>query len=754
MKKLAIHLVFASLIAVLTPMALEAKHIIGGVFTYKCLGDGAPGFRKYRFTMKVYRDCFGGGAAFDTPAQFAIFRGTSAGSIMVASLQVDFSDYNKLEPDTPRCVAQIPNVCVEEATYTFDRDLQISQTESYFVVYQRCCRNETIKNIFTPGDIGATFMVELTPNAQALCNNSPEFNNFPPIIICNNVPLEFDHSATDPDGDQLFYSFCPPLLGGGNILTAPDVFSCDGAIPSPPCGPPFSTATFIGPDYTVTNPMGGSPLISIDPQTGIITGTPNQVGQYVVGVCVREFRNGVLLSTVQREFQFNVADCSPTVLAIIDTATLLQGQYNIISCGSKKVRIGNKSFQKSNIDYFLWEFDMGMGNVFKDSTNWEFLNITFPDTGVYKGRLLLNPGETCGDTAQLNVLIYPQVTADFAYDYDTCVAGPVIFTDKSFGDGIVEKWNWNFGVPNATSTDKDPQYTYGIPGNHPVTLRVTDRNKCADDTTQVIQYFPVPPLIILEPDAYAGCVPQEIFFNNLSVPIDETYNIQWDFGDGSTQLGPVSPKHLYTEPGVFDVSVKITSPLGCYTEAAFPNLIRMEPSPTAGFTCDPMEGLTNLNSTVQFIDQSQDANRWNWTFDRFGTSTETNPAFTFPDTGLMRVRLIVTHPRGCKDSLTKFLDIRPEIRWYMPNAFTPNGDAKNEGFQGKGFLFGATNFRMSIWNRWGEMVYETSNPDDAWDGREQKTGKMSPAGVYVYLVSFRGPRGEPFEFKGFATLIL
>lgn len=740
--------------SIMWPVLLSAKHIIGGTITYECLGEVSPGVRQYRFTMKVYRDCLGGGAEFDNPAEFAIYRGTTNNNSLIESFQINISGFTTLIPDTPNCVQNIPSVCVEEATYVFTRSLSVLQSESYFIVYQRCCRNESISNLISPGDLGATYMIELTAAAQQVCNNSPVFINFPPIIICSNVPLEFDHAATDADGDQLLYSFCPPLLGGGSILNTPGLFSCEGAVPTPPCGPPFDNAPFVPPTYSSGNPMGGNPQIKINGNSGLITGTPVLLGQFVVAVCVREFRNGVLLSTVQREFQFNVADCSPSVLAVIDTAVFTGGAYEINACGNKTVNIDNGSFDKNKISFFEWRFDLN-GTIFSNSeeSSWNVLNITFPDTGRYTGYLFLNPGDVCGDTAKIIVNVFPPVHADFSYDYDTCVAGPVVFTDKSSGDGIIEDWNWRFGVPGGVSSEVNPEYLYPIPGNHPVRLLVTDRNNCQDDTTQVINWFPVPPLIIIRPDAYAGCAPADIFFDNLSTPIDASYLIEWDFGDGNSLTNVISPTHTYTTPGTYDVRVSITSPIGCNISDFFNNLIRIEPSPTANFTFDPLLGLTNLNSTVQFTDLSIDANRWNWQFDRFGITNEQNPSFNFPDTGLMQIRLIVTHPEGCKDSMIQTLDIRPEIRWFMPNAFTPNGDSNNEEFLGKGFMFGATNFQMTIWNRWGELVYETSSPTDAWNGRQKNAGEMSPAGVYVYLVTFTGPRGEPYELRGFATLI-
>jgi gliding motility-associated-like protein len=737
------------------PTLLAARHIIGGDITYVCLGNDGPNTKRYRFTMKIYRDCDGNGAQLDNAAEIAIYRGSYTSNSFYQNFNTPLLSSVRLIPDTPQCVQNVPDVCVQEGIYEFERSLPISTNQSYFIVYQRCCRNQSITNIVNPGDIGATYMVEITPEAQTLCNNSPVFKNFPPIIICNNFPLEFDHSALDSDGDLLVYSFCSPFAGGGPIVQQPDLFSCFGAKPTPPCAPPFDNVPFAVPTYTPGNPMGGSPQITINPVTGFISGTPHLLGQFVVGVCVQEYRNGQLLSTVKREFQFNVTNCTPNVFASISTDSITvpsPKQFVVKSCGEYDVFFENLSGLRSKIDYFRWEFNIN-GVPIVDTDNWSTA-VTFPDTGTYHGKLSLNPGNPCGDSAFITVRVFPEVKADFTFDYDTCVAGPVVFTDHSSGEGIVSQWKWNFGIPGTGSTEQNPTFLYPFPGNHPVNLRATDGNQCSDDTTQIVQWYPVPPLIIVEPSSYLGCAPATIIFNNLSTPIDSTYDIVWDFGDGRDTSGVISPGHLYTEEGVYDVRVAITSPIGCFIADSFQNLIRVKPSPVAAFDHDPDSLLSNFNRTVRFIDQSTGANRWNWQLGRFETTTEQNPVYTFPDTGIVTVRLIVTHPEGCRDSVSKVLDIRPEVRWFMPNAFTPNGDSANDGFLGKGSLEGVDDFRMTIWNRWGELVFETSDPSAAWNGRQRNTGGMSPAGVYVYLVKFTGPRGEPFEFKGFATLIL
>jgi hypothetical protein len=195
------------------PEKVSAMHIIGGEITYECLGDAPNNAKRYRFTMKIYRDCNGNGAGFDNPAQIAIYRGTEFINVRIDNFQASGPVITTLQPVPPDCVSEIPDVCVQQAIYTFERNLPVLQnpTESYFIVYQRCCRNLTINNLINPGDIGATYMIDLTYDAQQACNDSPVFNNFPPIIICKDFYLEFDHSATDAEGDQLVYSFCSPL---------------------------------------------------------------------------------------------------------------------------------------------------------------------------------------------------------------------------------------------------------------------------------------------------------------------------------------------------------------------------------------------------------------------------------------------------------------------------------------------------------------------------------------------------------------
>lgn len=727
---------------------LMAKHIVGGVISYTNDGNG-----QYHFTMKIYRDCnCVDCAGFDSPAHIAIYRGNGAPYITVDELNInlDGPPQNIPTPDFPCLIP--PDVCVEEGVYTWDMTLPVIN-ESYHIVYQRCCRNTTINNIYNPDNSGATYSIEILPLAQQLDNNSPVFNTFPPTVICAGEPLVFDHSATDVDGDQLVYEMCSPLLGGG-IDGGPDnpggdPNSCSGVQPIPSCPPPFLPVNFIVPAYTSTYPLGGSPPVTIDVATGMMSGVPTVQGQFVVGVCVSEYRNGQLMSVMRRDFQFNVALCQPTVVAEIESDTILNGQeFVILSCGDPTISFENNSFQEQFIDDFSWVFDVDGSPL---TVNVWDPTITFPDTGVYYGQLLLNPGTVCADTAFIQVQIYPPVTADFSYSFDTCVAGPVAFNDMSFSEGgNLTSWGWDFDDGDF-SGEQNPFHLFNNPGIHDVTLRVTDVNNCEAETTETIVWYPAPPIIVIEPSNFEGCQPATVFFNNLSFPIDSTYTIVWDFGDGTNGYD-ISPTHIYEEVGLYSVHVEITSPIGCFIEDSWPDWIEVFGSPIADFSYTP-GSLNTFQMTASFIDESVAAASWLWNFNMEGVSTQQNPQYTFRDTGIQVVQLIVTHQSGCMDTIIQYLDVEPIVTYFLPNAFTPNYDDVNDFFLGTGYLVGMKDFSMTIWNRWGELIFETDDPQAPWNGKKNNTGAMSPNGVYVCVVTYTGPRGQMIQLKGFATLI-
>lgn len=741
----------------------KAAHIIGGEVTYRCVSVNDIQKRtRFTVTFTMYRDSKGGGANFDIDAEFGLYK-SSGNNVWqyVKSFSSSPRDIKPVDNDNP-CIIIPPDIGVERAVYEFDVDIDWG-TEVYQIAYQRCCRNGTISNIINPGSTGAVFSVEIFSDAISTCNNSPVFKKFPPIVICNGEPIRFDNGATDAEGDQLVYEFCAPLSSGGTDGESGigDPTSCTGVRPaSIRCLPPYAEVRFQLPTFSATNPIGGSPQVSIDPNTGLITGIPRINGQYVVGVCVKEYRNGKLIGTIRREFQFNVTVCRIAVNAAIDSdaSRVSQGyievsnngkDYNFKSCGSNFIPFVNKSTEVRNILGYEWRIDNGTDI---DTITTANVDYTFPRLGRFTGKMILNPQlSDCTDTANITIDILPAVKADFVFDYDTCVAGPIYFNDQSVsGAGPVSQWKWNFEADTG-SLVQNPVYEFRIPGEKQVSLTAFDGNGCANSITKKLLYQPVPALLVVEPDRFTACEPATISFNNLSYPIDDSYVLEWDFGDGK-KSDEISPKHTYMETGIFDVSLKITSPIGCETIANYEDWVEILESPTAAFTYSP-EKFSNFEKTATFNNLSERQKSVLWSFSNKWVSYENNPTYTFPDTGMYSIYLIAFHENGCTDTAAALIDVMPLVTLVMPNAFTPNNDGLNDDFKGYGFLEAVSDYKFTIWNRWGELIFETGDPDIGWNGSHNNDGQDVPAGVYVYQVEYLAPRGENKKLRGHVTLV-
>src|SRR5690606_33058550 len=126
------------------------------------------------------------------------------------------------------CYQDNARVCVEEAVYSQEETLPFIQG-GYILAYQRCCRNESIQNIYEPGETGSTITTTIPGSAWGACNSSPRFEQLPPIILCANDPIYFSNSAFDPDGDSLVYAFCDPHDGASTI----------DPMPVPAASPPY-----------------------------------------------------------------------------------------------------------------------------------------------------------------------------------------------------------------------------------------------------------------------------------------------------------------------------------------------------------------------------------------------------------------------------------------------------------------------------------------------------------------------------------
>ena len=127
--------------------------------------------------------------------------------------------------------------------------------------------------------------------------------------------------------------------------------------------------------------------------------------------------------------------------------------------------------------------------------------------------------------------------------------------------------------------------------------------------------------------------------------------------------------------------------------------------------------------------------------------------YTFLDTGRTDIMEVVFHPNGCTDTLIKTIDIEPVVQYFLPNAFTPNYDGKNEVYKPEGLSEGVSFYSLTIWSRWGESLFETSNPEEGWNGRKNNAGQELPVGVYLCVLQYHDARDREYELREFVTLV-
>ncbi len=604
-------------LTVLSSIEVSATHIVGGEMTYTCMGND-----QYEIKLTIFRDCYNGNPAafFDDPAKIGIYN--SAGQL-IDSLLIPFDPIlnDTLEPVlSDPCLVVPPNVCVHTTQYTGVKTLpQIAG--GYQLIYQRCCRNFSIANIIDPLDTGATFGVNISENALNECNSSALFNLWPPIYICVNEPISFDQSAVDPDGDSIVYRLCTPL---------------DGATPGTPEPQPFEQTipqevVWVDPPYNLSNVLGGIPL-AIDEDTGLLTGTPNTIGQFVVGICLEEYRNGVLISTTRRDFQYNVGQCGVALSSFFAPE---------IICEGLTVTFDNQSSNAVNFEwYFNDPADPGFVTTEMNPT------YTFSDTGTYNIVLIAEPDGSCVDTFEQEISLHlPSLFADFDYGYANCTDSLTIQVSDLSYDTIVdvETWHWVLVDENnvvlATSMEQNPTFVVNTSTTVTLNLVITATNGCTQEFTQTF-----PANVFNEetfPDEITICLGSEAPLNPNPLP-GVTY--QWSPPDGLDF--PNSPSPL-ASPDTATTYVVFIDNLGeCELYDTITVLIdTISVDFTAEVPCD---------FEVIYTNNSTGAEDYIWIFNDPGnpgaSSMEVNPTYIYSDSGTYTTMLIGSIGDYCIDT--------------------------------------------------------------------------------------------------------
>ncbi len=698
-----------------------STHIVGGEVYYDCLGGD-----QYRITVKVYRDCSPNnnlGTGFDQPAPIAIFNGDG-------TLFRNLSVYPSSITNVPviindPCLQAPPNLCMEVATYEATTTIPPS-TQGYNIVYQRCCRNPSTINIVNSSTYGASYTAHIPSSSLGSgCNNSPRFTTLPPLVICNGSDFQFDHSATDPDGDSLVYSFYTPFHGANNTNPAPN----------PPSPPPFSPVIWAG-GANVNQQIPGNPPLSIDILNGELTCSPNISGLYVYGIRVSEYRNGVMLSEAYREFQTTVTNCPSVVVSSI------QSQQEL--CAGPTITIANNS---TNASSFYWDF--GDPNHPNNTSTLTSPTHTFSDTGTFTIMLIANPGFSCADTSYSTYTVHLPLDPEFVRPDPQCISNNAfdLLVTGNFTPAAVATWDFGPLATPSTYTGQNPQQIhFSDSGYHVVTVTLTQFG-CTASYTDTLVVFPLPEIGFSYPPQ-AGCEPYTVQFTDTSFSWTPLSYL-WNFGDGNYS-NQQHPEHTYLNHGIYDVSLTISVDSICVfsTTLDLPGIVEVYPTPRSRVTANPMERDV-FTPRFTFYDR---AIGHTWQVIRFEDLSETtSPEYTrvFFESGYHTAWQYVINDYGCTDSSYVTVYVSPYATMYVPNAFTPDGDGINDIFLPIGL--DVSEYTLLIYDRWGQEIFVTNDTRQGWDGT--RNGKLCPVDTYVYLILYHDHQHIQREVRGHFTLV-
>lgn len=626
----------------LTSFNASATHIVGGYFSYKCNGVTSSALVEYEVTLRIYQDCNPGNFGGDPSARIALYN-TSNVLLRIDSLSRTFRDTLPDDIGNP-CVVSSPAVCVEEVIYK--SVIQIPRAQDVILVYQRCCRNSTIDNLVDPDDQGVTHTALIPAFNRLGCNNSPEFNSFPPIVLCSGFDINLDLSATDSDGDSLVYSICSPFNYSNQFAPLP-------TIPNPP---PYLTLPYQSPQ-TATDPIPSNPAISINSRNGKVSGVATSLGQYVAGFCVEEYRNGALINSVRRGIQINTGNCSPVITSAVQDQELF--------CDGLTVKFNNQSTANVNIQSYKWDF--GDPTTLADTSRAFDTVYTYPDTGLYTITLISNPDLPCNDTSTKQFKVYKKLSPIIEFDGKTCVNNNLVnFVAKGEYEPYAT-FNWTFGNANVSTSNLDsvPNVSFLGSGTFPVSL-IVEQDDCSDTLNRSVTLVDNP-IADFDYGPIAGCYPLDVDFNNLS-QYTGTVDFLWDFGDGSTSTEE-NPTHTYTANGLYDVELELRTTSECIDtvfklEVGAIDISLDSSKNEIQFSASPLQACPG--TPINFFDSSTyEGNAdYYWDFGNNQLSTEQNPVFVYNDTGKYSVGLILITKDKCIDTLVKtfpdYIEILPE----------------------------------------------------------------------------------------------
>ncbi|MBX7180955.1 MAG: PKD domain-containing protein [Bacteroidia bacterium] len=446
--------------------------------------------------------------------------------------------------------------------------------------------------------------------------------------------------------------------------------------------------------------------------------------------------------------------CTNTIVHQVEVSPIPTPDFSsdFVCLGNSTHFVDLSTVINGSITNWSWNFgDNSAANLTQFPTH------SYGNDGSFQVSLTVTSDNGCTASITKEAVVNPLPQPNFSAAY-VCIGNSTSFNNTStINSGNIATHVWIYGDGSPNDTTFAPTHTYLSPNDYVVTLKCISDSGCVATTTNNYFVYPSPVPFFNYTIRGDSCQPVAVDFSEFStVPtigsqtntIDPA-SILFDFGDNSQ--GTISnSQHVYTLPGVYDVSLTISTNHGCTATFTEPALVVVNPLPVAQFFPNKLE-VDMFAPTIEFTHYSEDAVEWLYDFGDGTFSDDSNSFRTFVDTGCFDVTLRVWNQFGCEDQITKEVCVFPLYALYIPSAFTVNEDKKNAIFNAQGE--GVKEFEMKVFNRWGEEVFWTKSLDNGWDGIVQTTGADAQQGVYTYSVNATDFKDRKYNYKGRVTLI-
>lgn len=790
-----------NLFAIISSKNINASHLMGADITWQCIDS-----LRFKVTLAFYRDCRGVSMS-DTRliSLNCVNNSNKFPSILLDMKNVSIRDV------TPTCTNNKPcnpantsgsSYGIEELLYIGIMDFRKGDLGKmvldgccrFSLEFQECCRNSYIttgmeSQIFSNDAEIDICNIRLT--GLKGCDNSPELRNPPEGYICCNQEFYFNNGAVDKDGDSLVYSLVTPknFLGSDFIYYHPfdSIWPMSG----------YCTYSSKCP-CKAGNSQRKTEGICFDSQTGDLSFVPincNEVGILTIKIEQYRFEKSlskwIYIGFTKRDIQLIVTNCNN------NNPPFFKGSQHSEVCEGEKICMNiiaeDKMFNKDgNIQQWVdtinltWNYGIpnatfNIGNPYFTSMNQDFFSVREAEIcwQTQKGDGRDNPytftvtarDNACPRNAITSKSFTITVKKEWSYLNITnqdplklCGLKPITINYSSNLRDDEISWQHNgkgfFNEDTLGNTTYTPHKNDFISGKVQIRLSNKQVNACNNPSDSILFLIRPYPEFTFEAFPTQGCQPLTVDFKSKIInPEDDNVSYFWELDSQTRTSSDPNPKSIiYDKAGIYNIKLTVRDNIAdCETELIKYKYISVFPNPKASFITKPENKVSIAYQKVIIKDYSSiEEGQIHYLWD-FGTpfsnniSEEREPEFYYDRIGRYLISLILTSDKGCKDTAEQWIEVAPDVIVFFPNVFSPNnsGPYLNNKFYVS--VQGIIDFDVKIFNRWGEKIYESKDPNEGWDGKFN--GIDCKQDVYTFIITVIGIDGKEYDYKGTLTLL-